>query len=629
MKSRTSFRFLLVSRVLLAGLALTAILEPASYAADRFDVQIFPVNTTNDTHDAKPGDGVCCDKIDPQDPQGKCIGDCSLRAAIEEINASPEAGVIYQAIDLNHNNYILTEGQLEITHSLALYGVPSGSTISAFDVDMDGKRIRKSRIFAISKPGTKPVDVTIGRVIITGGNGQPQAGQSSQPGGGIFIGEGCSVRLGYSVVRDNQSSQRGGGIYNEGRLSIDFSTVENNHNIGTVDGGGVQSTGGGIYNHGSGTAIIFYSTISGNGALRGGGINNHGQLWLYNCTISDNMAYGGGGGIRNGQFMSSSNAIANISFSTITNNTANALAPPELGRKNEINRTGGGIQNFETVKMDNTIVAGNKHCQTCDVFVPDPDYSPDCYSKPPAVFTSFRGNLVRLKCEDQPCPIEGREDIVNNNWNLQDFEVAGTPFDQVGKDPKLGSFEYHGGLLVLGGLGTKTYSLQPDSPAINKAICRDPNTFPFFYYDQRGALRPVSMGCDVGAFELGTARNFTTSVSFVFSAWGYNQAKKQSEQTVTLQNKSLIPIQGPVFLVLDGLARTLVNRDGFSVNVGQTRSDYVGIPIGGDRNLRLNPGKMSTPPVILTFDNPPTGNPPTVKNPRFTPRVLAGGEGVP
>jgi hypothetical protein len=74
MKNTTSFRFLLVSRVLLASFALTGTVAPGLYAAS------FLVNTTADRHDVNLQDGV------RSDDTYNCNGDpnCVLRAAIEQ-----------------------------------------------------------------------------------------------------------------------------------------------------------------------------------------------------------------------------------------------------------------------------------------------------------------------------------------------------------------------------------------------------------------------------------------------------------------------------------------------------------------------------------------------------------------
>src|SRR5882762_10955183 len=96
MKRTTSFRFLLVSRVLLAGLAWSGGATPVVFAAS------FTVNTQSDTHDVNPGDGQCAD----------ADGNCSLRAAIEESNALP--GFPPVVITLPSGTYVLTLGELEV-----------------------------------------------------------------------------------------------------------------------------------------------------------------------------------------------------------------------------------------------------------------------------------------------------------------------------------------------------------------------------------------------------------------------------------------------------------------------------------------------------------------------------------
>src|SRR3979411_826381 len=110
MKSTTSFMSLLVSGVLLAGLALSGAVAPAVFAAS------FTVNTQSDTKDVNPGDGLCAD----------ATGRCSLRAAINESNALP--GFPPEIFTLPSGTYKLTLGELEILNSLDLNGAGSDST---------------------------------------------------------------------------------------------------------------------------------------------------------------------------------------------------------------------------------------------------------------------------------------------------------------------------------------------------------------------------------------------------------------------------------------------------------------------------------------------------------------------
>jgi CSLREA domain-containing protein len=398
MKSATSSRLLLASRVLLAGLLFNVALTPAVLAAS------FTVNTDSDTHDSNPGNGRCAD----------ASGKCSLRAAIEEINRLPAfpPGII----TLPAGTYNLMMGQLQIMHSLDLNG--AGSNITFIDGNLS------SRVFVISNTGTNPIvnisDVTIQHGLGTGPNSNSDPGcflQSGNPpppltdclGAGVFVGEETSLFLSDSVVSGNQSDVGGVGIANSGSLKLFRSTVQNN--VITGGGGGLTGVGAGILNHvqspGQTTtpvAEIIESTISNNQGIRGGGIDNEdGEIDITNSTISGNIA-SVGGGIRNVP-----PGVVNISFSTITNNQAGFVSGEPSG-----DRVGGGIANLGgQVNIGNTILARNTYL-LLDSATP---FAPDCFSKDDFKFTSFRGNLVG---------------ILNANCNMQDTIFGGTPFDQTG-----------------------------------------------------------------------------------------------------------------------------------------------------------------------------------------------------
>src|SRR5262249_57996491 len=108
----------------LFGVALAALVlsvQPAFAAT-------FSVNSTADTVDVSPGNGVCAD----------AANNCTLRAAIMETNALPGADTIM----LPAGTYLLTlpnaggvnedmdaTGDLDVTDSLTINGAGSGSTI--------------------------------------------------------------------------------------------------------------------------------------------------------------------------------------------------------------------------------------------------------------------------------------------------------------------------------------------------------------------------------------------------------------------------------------------------------------------------------------------------------------------
>ena len=126
-----------------------------------------------------------------------------------------------------------------------------------------------------------------------------------------------------SVLMGNTCAGNGGGLSNTGTLTVARTEIINN--TSSNDGGGLQlrmgtatitgsliagntgdSDGGGIANLASAQLDLSNSTIAGNAALNGGGIENEGTLIAANATIADNQASGGdsnfqgyGGGLYN------------------------------------------------------------------------------------------------------------------------------------------------------------------------------------------------------------------------------------------------------------------------------------------------------------------------------------------
>ena len=150
-------------------------------------------------------------------------------------------------------------------------------------------------------------------------------------GGGISNRGTGTLNVTNSTLSGN-STVRGGGIYNSGTLNVTNSTLSDNGSSN------ISSSGGGIYNSGSGTLNVTNSTLSGNYASNGGGISNRGSgtLNVTNSTLSDNSAYRGGG-------ISNSGTVS-LTNSTLSGNSAN---------------NGGGIINLGTVSLTNSTLSGN------------------------------------------------------------------------------------------------------------------------------------------------------------------------------------------------------------------------------------------------------------------------------
>ena len=283
-----------------------------SLAAAAGHAATFVVNTTADTADAVPGDGICADSG----------GACSLRAAIQEANAL--AGP--DTIQLGAATYVLSgaagddvalSGDLDITGDLTLTGAGTASTI------IDGGGV--DRVLDIDPSGAG-VNVTISNLTVRGGNAAGQAG-----GGIRNLG---TLSLSNVTLAANSSGINGGGLLNLGTLTLTNTTVSGN-TAGT--------DGGGIYNSGGGTLTITASTLSGNIAnsagRNGGGIFNASAATLTNVTVSGNSANSGGGGVFN------SGGTATLVNVTLGENSA---------------PIGGGISNpAGTVTLTNTLVANS------------------------------------------------------------------------------------------------------------------------------------------------------------------------------------------------------------------------------------------------------------------------------
>jgi len=269
----------------------------------------FVVNSTDDAHDANPGDGRCAASC-------KAKNKCTLRAAIEESNA--QAGPNF--IELPAGTYQLTIGGLTVSDSVTIAGAGAATTI----VDGNGS-VLMDHVFHQTGGALHLADLTVR-------NG---GAVSVFQGGGLLL-EGENALLERVVVSGNTAFSNGGGIFNREVLQLEQSTVENNV---------VTSRGGGVYSTAMSTLIVDRSTLDGNQATLGGAIQSFGTLVMRNSTISGNRASAGTGGVINVGFGTLNNV-------TVTNNMGNGTA----GRA-------GGIANNGTLPLvvSNTIIANNSN----------------------------------------------------------------------------------------------------------------------------------------------------------------------------------------------------------------------------------------------------------------------------
>ena len=226
---------------------------------ERLLLTTFVVDSTLDTVDANPGDGVAAD----------AMGRVTLRAAVQEANASGGADSItlpagfYFLSRFGSAEQTATTGDLDITGDLTITGAGADLT------DLDG--FGQDRVFDILAGAT----VTISGVKIHGGAA-------------------------------NNAQEDGGGIRNQGLLTLQDVNLSNN----TAAGGG-----GAIFSFGSGSTLTISNSKldsnSANGPLGGGAIFNGSVTTITGSMLSNNASASNGGAISN---------LGNISL-TLTEST--------------------------------------------------------------------------------------------------------------------------------------------------------------------------------------------------------------------------------------------------------------------------------------------------------------------
>ena len=427
---------------------------------------MFVVNSTLDTADVNPGDGIAAD----------VAGNVTLRAAIQEANAH----VGGDTITLPVGTYALTMfgageqaaalGDLDLTDDVTLTGAGANDVIinganqdRVFDVmagvhaKISGVRIVGGLAMLSQEDGggirnlgmlTLQNVVLVGNSAAGGGGAIASYGANSTltidgttfesnssngPFGGGALLNSSESTITDSMFKSNSSSFSGGAIVNTsgGSLTLLRTTVK-------AGGVGLGNRGGGIFN--SATLIVNYSTISGNSASQGGGIANMTlsgapSLKMLLTTISGNTASDRGGGIYNDL-----GATVAITDSTLSNNSSAA--------------EGGGIYRLGTVTMGGSILAGNNAGTT----------GADIYG----VLNSLGHNLIGSTAGGSGFR---SDDIQNQN-------------------PHLGALQDNGG-------PTFTHSLLLGSPAINGNTPLTSTT-----NDQRLLPRPADANnADIGAYE--------------------------------------------------------------------------------------------------------------------------------
>ncbi|MBE0597656.1 MAG: CSLREA domain-containing protein [Desulfuromonadales bacterium] len=448
---------------LVAGLLLGMfIISASAQAADHIS---FLVNSTADSPDTNPGDGLCAD----------VSGNCTLRAAIMEMNQwAPAPGIDFDpdgedfVMVLPAGSYVLyidgrgedeaATGDLDLRTQAIIVGEGSATIIDADGID---------RVLHVT-PGAQ---LSLRNLVVQGGVAEG-AGLGAQ-GGGV-LNEG-SLYLDRVLIAGNVATY-GGGISNYGNLKGVMVRIASNNArspINPEDPTSFYGSGGGIYNAVTSSAEINISksTIDENTAVfSGGGIDNAGNgkyyaydppiggnLTLSNVTISRNRAdYGGGVALHQG-------SRAQLIHCTIVYNEGRGVV-------------GNGAPSFD---IFGSILAENRQ------YLNDPDLMENCYQLGDTSRHNADLNDSYFNYPDAPY-----------GYNFSSDASCYFSVERGGintKPPSLSEAPAH----LDGFPQISTYVLAEGSPAIDVISADEAVVFEDIF----GRARPLGAGFDMGAFE--------------------------------------------------------------------------------------------------------------------------------
>ncbi|GAB3831582.1 right-handed parallel beta-helix repeat-containing protein [Kribbella italica] len=293
MSSSQRTRRTLAAVVAALALVVALVAVPATPAVAS---SVYAVTTTADQVDAVPGNGICA----------TAAGTCSLRAAIQEANATTVA----DTIQVPAGTYPLTlTGQSDTTGDLDIIRPVSILATGSAIVDANGI----DRVLEIHPDAGA---VTLSGLTL-------REGSHGELGGGLYNTSTGTVRLQNGAVLDSTATTTGGGIANEGtgRLELTGVTVQGNRTDG--EGGGIATSLGALTVTGTAAAP---SRIADNEARTGAGLFNSGEpgpdgqpsvATLTHTTFTGNAATGAGGGA----FVGHEGELI-VADSTFTTNTA-------------------------------------------------------------------------------------------------------------------------------------------------------------------------------------------------------------------------------------------------------------------------------------------------------------------
>jgi CSLREA domain-containing protein/uncharacterized repeat protein (TIGR02543 family) len=466
---------------------LTGVVGPATPA--QAATVTFTVNTTADTVDTNPGDGTCAD----------ASGNCSLRAAIMEVNALMRRARGQFVIQIPAGTFQLIIPRDPSVESEYVGGAPDDvdsmgdldilpanqSSVTIKGAGMDQTIISAQGLNTRVLQIRFPRDITDAEL---GGTVEIQdltvtAGVTEGNGGGISAAGSLRLTLTLTRValRGNQAAKGGGGLWANTYITV-VQDSEFTDNVARGGGGGMAgftAPQGGVtvknslfarnkvFSRCTGNVWGDPPTCSGWPVIGGGALQlqvSGGSAWVGNVTVADNLAPFGGG------LFFSADSSFRVENVTVYGNRATLEAYEDPGNFQGNDPSfmfrGGGIfvQGPGSVAIAGSIIYGN--------VVGQGGLGPNCYGG-----TSGGYNILGSDCTGSL------------------FSRATT--DQM-VDPQLGSLADNGG-------PTRTMLPQTGSPAIDAIPGGQGPCSGSTLRDQRGVARPQGNNCDIGAVEVEVA----------------------------------------------------------------------------------------------------------------------------
>ncbi|HEU0295881.1 MAG TPA: choice-of-anchor Q domain-containing protein [Anaerolineales bacterium] len=346
---------------------------------------------------------------------------------------------------------------------------------------------------------------------------------------GITVNSGVTSAVDHFALQNGNVTGNGGGILNAGTLMFTNSSISN-----STAGSG---TGSAIYNMSGGVLTLDHSSVDHNGSP---GIcfviANEGIFSANNSVIEENIT------------------TTIYCASIIVINYSGTMTMTQTAVKN--NPTGGGIYNYATLLMNDSVVSGNVGTDASGgiysyggiLTVNNTTISGNTTSNGGGIFLGG-GGTARLSnvtisnntantgggiynSPSSPTDVILKNTILAGNTafsigsdcngnvgsagynligNTSNCNFGAATGDVVNEDPALGPLQDNGG-------PTFTHALLPQSAAIdggNILGCADQDGNPFTS-DQRGITRPQGIACDIGAYEYTfTAPGPATSLAII------------------------------------------------------------------------------------------------------------------